>query len=84
MKAVGASDTERGMALECSSERIWYVSVPAGVTGAKGDILFWTAGAGFKKATTDLSSSAGEFACKVEEAKDASNVAGVRALNIGT
>ena len=82
MKTVGASDVDRNMAMEVS-ERIWYVVVPAGVTGARGDLLYWTAGAGFKRGTTDLTGTAtGTAIAKVEEAKDGNNVAGIRVLNI--
>lgn len=85
MRAVGASDTVRTLSLEISSERIWYVKVPA-ITAGVGDLLFWSAGAGFKKSDTDLvvNGTGGAIgpACKVEEAKDANGYAGVRVLNI--
>jgi hypothetical protein len=70
---------------EISSERIWYVKIPA-IAAAKGDYLFWATGAGFKKASTDLviSGTGGATgpACKVEEAIDANGYAGVRVLNV--
>jgi hypothetical protein len=82
MRSVGASDTDRKLALEVSPNRIWYVTMPAGVAAARGDMLNWSAGAGFKKATTDLVVTGGGVgpAAKVEEAKDASNVVAVRAI----
>ncbi len=84
LSTIGASDTARGYAGETSSERIWYVKIPAGVAGTKGQVLYWTTGTGFKKAETDLQEAVlGSPVCKVEEAKDGNNYAGVRVLNIG-
>jgi len=82
MKTVGASDVDRNLSFEVS-ERIWYVVLPAAVTGARGDLIYWTAGAGFKRGTVDATGTAtGTAIAKVEEAKDGNNVAGIRVLNI--
>lgn len=84
MKTVGASDTDRSLDFEIAPDRIWYVLLPAGLTPAVGDVLYWTAGAGFKRANTDLQAAvAGAPVCKVEEAKNANGYAAVRVLNIG-
>lgn len=84
MTHIGATDTLRTLDLEISSERIWYIKLPAGVTPAQGDVLYWSAGAGFKRGDTDLQAAvAGAPCCKVEEVKDANGYAAVRVLNIG-
>lgn len=84
MSTIGASDTVRSYDGEIAPDRIWYVKLPSGVTPAVGDVLYWTAGTGFKRGDTDLSATvAGAPACKVEEAKDANGYAAVRVLNIG-
>jgi hypothetical protein len=83
MKSVAVGDTNRKLAMEISSERIWYVLLPAGVTGAVGDRLYWTAGAGLKVGSTDITATVtGSVVAIVEEAKDANNIAGVRVVNI--
>jgi hypothetical protein len=84
LKTIGASDTLRTLDLEISSERIWYVKLPAALSPAIGDPLYWTAGAGFKRGDTDLqAAAAGAAVAKVEEVKDANGYCAVRALNIG-
>lgn len=84
LSAIGASDTVRSLDLEISPERIWYVKLPAALNPAVGDVLYWTAGAGFKRGDTDLAAAVvGSPACKVEEVKDAGGYAAVRVLNIG-
>jgi hypothetical protein len=84
LKTIGASDTLRTLDLEISSERIWYVKLPAAVAPAIGDPLYWTTGAGFKRGDTDIQVAAqGAPIAKVEEVKDANGYAAVRALNIG-
>jgi hypothetical protein len=83
MKSIAAGDTVRVADMEISSERIWYVKVPA-ITAGVGDYLYWTAGAGLKRGDTDLTATVtGSPVCKVEEAKDANGYAAVRVLNIG-
>lgn len=83
MSHVLPTDPELGFALEVAL-RIWYIQVPAAVVANRGDVLYWTAGAGFKRGTTDLSATvAGAPVVKVEEAKDGNNIVGVRVLNIG-
>lgn len=86
MSTVLHTDPELGLALECGW-RIWYVQIPAALSGAvRGDVLWWSTGEGFKSGATDLvaAGTTGAIgpACKVEEAPDANNIAGVRVLNI--
>lgn len=84
LKAIAAADTVRTADMEISSERIWYVKLPAALTPALGDYLYWTAGAGFKRGDTDLAAAVvGAPVCKVEEIKDAGGYAAVRVLNVG-
>lgn len=84
LKTVNTADTIRAMAMETSSERIWYVLIPVAVAAAQGAYLYWSAGAGTKRGDTDLSATvAGTPVCVVEEAKDANNVVGIRVLNVG-
>jgi len=84
LKTIGASDTIRVADMEIAPDRIWYIKLPAALSPAAGDVLYWTTGAGFKRGDTDLSATvAGSPACKVEEIKDANGYAAVRALNIG-
>jgi hypothetical protein len=84
LKTIGASDTVRTYDGEISPARIWYVKLPAALSPAIGDVLYWTAGAGFKRGDTDLAAAVvGSPVCKVEEAKDANGYAAVRVLNIG-
>jgi hypothetical protein len=81
---IAAADTVRVSDLEIAPDRVWYVKLPAGLSPAVGDPLYWTAGAGVKRGDTDLSATvAGDPACKVEEAKDANGYAAVRVLNVG-
>lgn len=83
MKAIAAADTVRTADMEIS-ERVWYVKLPAAVSPAVGDYLYWTAGAGLKRGDTDLTATVtGSPVCKVEEAKDAGGYAAVRVLNVG-
>lgn len=81
---IAAADTVRVAGMEFSPARIWYVKLPAGVTPAVGDYLYWTAGAGIKRGDTDLAVAVvGAPVCKVEEAKNANGYAAVRVLNVG-
>lgn len=83
MSHVLPTDPELGFAMEVR-RRVWYVQLPAATAAARGDVLYWTAGTGFKRGSTDLSATvAGAPACKVEEAKDGNNIAGIVPLNIG-
>ena len=52
-----ASATDRGRVLEIALNRAWKVKLPAGLTPAVGDLLYWTAGAGTKRGDTDLSAT---------------------------
>lgn len=81
---IGTGDTVRSYGGEFAPDRIWYVLLPAALNPAVGDVLYWTAGTGFKRGDTDLSATvAGSPVCKVEEAKNANGYAAVRVLNIG-
>ena len=89
LKSIASADTDRVADMEIAPDRIWYVKIPAGLTGAKGDYLAWTtaASATFQRGDTDLVLfvvATQKFpAAIVEEAKDANNYAGVRILNVG-
>jgi hypothetical protein len=84
LKTIGASDTLRTLDLEIAPDRIWYVKLPAGAAPAIGDFLYWTAGAGFKRGDTDITTTAtGSPVAKVEEVKDANGYCAVRVLNVG-
>jgi hypothetical protein len=84
MKTVNTADTIRAMAIEVSSERVWYFTIPAAVAAPQGAYLYWTAGAGTKRGDTDLSATvAGTPVLVVEEAKDGNNVIAARVLNVG-
>jgi hypothetical protein len=63
---------------------VWYVKLPAGLAPALGDLLYWTAGAGFKRGDTDLAAAVvGQPVCQVEETKDANGYAAVRLTGLG-
>jgi len=85
LKTINTADAIRAAAMEISSERIWYVLMPAAVAAAQGDYLYWSSGAGTKRGDTDLVVTAvvGSACCKVEEAKDGNNIVGIRVLNLG-
>jgi hypothetical protein len=84
LKTIAVADTVRVSDMEISSERIWYIKVPAAVNPAVGDFLYWTAGAGIKRGDTDLAVAVvGAPVCKIEEVKDANGYAAVRVLNVG-
>jgi hypothetical protein len=81
---IASTDTVRVAGMEWSAERIWYVKLPAALTPAVGDFLYWTTGAGIKRGDTDLAAAVvGAPVCKVEEAKNAQGYAAVRVLNVG-
>jgi len=83
LKAIASTDTVRTADMEISSERIWYVKLPA-ITPALGQYLYWTAGAGFKRGDTDLTLTVtGSPVAVVEEVKDSGGYAAVRVLNVG-
>jgi hypothetical protein len=81
---IATTDTVRVVDLEISSERIWYIKLPAALNPAIGDYLYWTAGAGVKRGDTDLAAAVvGAPVAKVEETKDAGGYCAVRVLNVG-
>lgn len=75
MDTIGASDVNRGMALEVS-ERFWKVLFPGALNPAVGAYVYWTAGTGFKRGDTDLSATVnGNPVGKVVIAKNANGYA---------
>lgn len=80
---LASGETPRAGALEIASERIWYVKTPAAVgDGARGDRLYWSAGAGFKRGDTDLTETVtGTPVAIVEEIRDANGWTAVRLVN---
>lgn len=84
LKTIAAADTVRVADMEIAPDRVWYVKLPAALSPAIGDVLYWTAGAGVKRGDTDLAAAVvGSPVCKVEETKDANGYAAVRVLNLG-
>lgn len=84
LKTIGAADTDRVADMEISPDRIWVVKLPAALSPALGDYVYWTAGAGIKRGDTDLTATVtGAPVAKVEEVKDANGYAAVRVLNVG-
>lgn len=78
-----SGESPRAGALEVSSERIWYIKIPAAVVAPRGTLLYWTAGAGMKRGDTDLTATVtGSPVVKVEEAVDANDWCAVRVINI--
>lgn len=53
MDQVDATEVDKVVALEVSKS-LWRVKVPAATAAARGDYLGWSAGAGFKKGSTDF------------------------------
>jgi hypothetical protein len=83
LKSIAAGDAVRSADMEISSERVWYVKLPA-ITPTLGQYLYWTAGAGLKRGDTDLTLAVtGSPVAIVEEVKDAGGYAAVRVLNVG-
>lgn len=58
LSQIASADVDRGMSLEVSAS-IWFVKVPVATCGTRGQFVFWSSGAGFKKASTDVANSAG-------------------------
>lgn len=88
MDQIDATEVDRGVALEVS-KALWRVKVPAATAAARGDYLGWSAGAGFKKGSTDFTAivapvnggiPAGAVA-KVEGVRNASGYATIRVLD---
>lgn len=84
LSQIAAADTDRGMALETSSS-IWWVKTPVGIGVTRGAPVFWTAGAGFKKASTDLANAAGTAGDlpvgKVETVRNSLGYAAIKLFN---
>lgn len=83
LKNIATGATPRVAGMEISKERVWYIKLPAAVNPAKGDLLYWTAGAGFKRGDTDLTAVVtGNPVLQVEEAVDANAWCAVRLTGI--
>lgn len=79
LSAKTAAQTDRGMALEINKNHVWKALLPAGVTPAVGDLLYWTAGTGLKKGDTDITATpTGQPVVQVVEAKNAGGYAALR------
>jgi hypothetical protein len=75
---VASADTDRKRVLEIAMNRSWEVKLPAAVTPARGDLLYWTAGAGVKRGDTDLTATVtGDPIVKVVTVKNAAGYAEV-------
>lgn len=84
LKTIAAADTVRVADMEIAPDRVWYIKLPAALSPAVGDYLYWTTGAGIKRGDTDLAAAVvGAPVAKVDEAKDANGYAAVRVLNVG-
>jgi len=84
LKTIAAADTVRVADMEIAPDRVWYIKLPAALSPAVGDYLYWTTGAGVKRGDTDLAAAVvGAPVAKVDEAKDANGYAAVRVLNVG-
>ena len=81
LSAIGASDVDRGMALEIAN-CIWWVKTPSGIGVTRGAFVYWSSGTGFKKAVTDLSNSAGtagdQPVGKVETVRNSNGYAAIK------
>lgn len=85
MDTIASGDTVRELALEVSSERIWYVKTPSGIGVAKGAYLYWAAPGSFQVGETNLQATAATtgdpVACKVEQVRNSNGYAAVRVIN---
>jgi len=81
LSQIGASDTDRGLALEVSSS-IWWIKVPAAVGTTRGAFLYWSSGTGFKVGGTALQNTAGTAGDqpigKVETVRNSNGYAAVK------
>lgn len=86
LSAKASGDADRGLALEISSA-IWFVKTPVGIGVARGAPVFWSAGAGFKKSSTDLANAAGtagdEPVGKVETVRNTNGYAAIKLFDGG-
>lgn len=79
LKSIASADTVRVADMEIDKMRCWYVKFPAALNPAKGDLVYWTAGAGVKRGDTDLTATpTGQAVAQVEETKDGNGYAAVR------
>jgi hypothetical protein len=85
--AIGAKDAsqlDRTLAFEMDTNAVYSIKVPAALAPAVGDVLYWTAGAGFKRGDTDLQAAVAGSPCfKVLGTKNAAGYVQGRILNIG-
>jgi hypothetical protein len=82
LSQIDPAETARGLALEVAVNRLWKVKVAAGMAPAVGDLLYWTAGAGFKDGfLADLTvTPTGSPIAKVVVAKNAAGYLGIALL----
>lgn len=89
MDQIDAAEVDRAVALEvCHS--LWRCKVPAATAANRGDFLQWTAGAGFKRGSTDLAAIAAPSdgstpilaVAKVEGIRNADGYATLRLVHI--
>jgi hypothetical protein len=72
------------MAFEMDTNAMYSVKFPAALSPAVGDVVYWTAGAGFKRGDTDLAAAVvGSPAFKCLTTKNSSGYVIGRVLNIG-
>lgn len=91
MDQIDVAEVDRSVALEVS-KALWRVKVPAATAVARGDFLGWSAGAGFKKGSTDFVAIAAPAnggvpalsVAKVEGVRNASGYATIRVLDGAT
>lgn len=89
MDQIDAAEVDRAVALEVTHS-LWRCKVPAATAAARGDFLGWSAGAGFKRGSTDLTAIAapttGETpilaVAKVEGVRNADGYATLRLTHI--
>lgn len=91
MDQVDAAEVDKVVALEVSKS-LWRVKVPAATAATRGDYLGWSAGAGFKKGSTDFVAIVAPVnggvpalsVAKVEGVRNANGYATIRVLDGAT
>lgn len=81
MDQIDATEVDRNVALHIGLE-LWRCKVPAGTCATRGNYVYWTAGAGFKTAATQLANAAGtagdQPVAKVEGVRNSGGYATLR------
>lgn len=91
MDQIDAAEVDKGFSLEVT-KALWRVKVPAATAAARGDYLGWSAGAGFKKGSTDFVAIVAPVnggvpalaVAKVEGVRNASGYATIRIFDCAT